>query len=377
MKELYIDNNATTPILKEVADEMNKVSSEFWGNPSSSHKRGKMAKSIVEESREQIASLLKVYPSEITFTSGGTESNNLAIQGLAYAHLEKRHIISSTIEHSSVYNTLKFLDDFAGKDVDFIKPDTNGILEPSFIKKAIKDDTLFISIMYANNEIGTIQPIKEIGIITQKKGILFHTDAVQALGKIPINIRENNIDLLSASGHKINGPMGSGFLYHRRGIDLIPLFHGGGQEFNLRSGTENVPGIAGLAKAMEIKFNKMENEQSYLTELTNFFIKLIYKEIPLVQMNGNKSNRIPNTVNLRFPTYSGTKIISYLSAENIFASPSSACSSTSDKPSRILTEIGLLPDEAYSSIRFSFSSDVTKDDVVFIVKKIKNVLSKI
>ncbi len=377
MKELYVDNNATTKIADEVLNVMNKVMRELWGNPSSNHNRGKQAKNIVEESREKIAELLNVYPDEIIFTSGGTESNNLALKGLCFANPNKNHIISSSIEHSSVFNTLKFLRDFTNRDVTFIKPDSNGIVSVKEIEKNIQSTTLFISVMYANNEIGTIEPIKEIGNLSKKYNVFFHTDAVQALGKTFIKIKENNIDLLSASGHKINGPMGTGFLFKRRGVDIVPLLHGGGQENKIRSGTENVPGIAGLAKAVELKLKQLKEEHIHLSKMTDLFIEKILKEIPNVKLNGSKELRLANTVNLRFSPYEGLKIISYLNDENIFASPSSACSSKSNKPSRILKEIGLFSDEAYSSVRFSFDAYIKEDDIVFLVESIKKVLQRL
>jgi len=369
---LYLDHNATTPLCDEAILEMEKINREFWANPSSSHKLGKKAKEMLENYRETIARLLKVRPDEIIFTSGGTESNNLALKGLiSLRPSEKDHIITTQIEHSAVYNPVQFLESKGFIKVTYIKPDKTGIIDPEDIERSITERTFLVSVIMANNEIGTIQDTKKIGKICERYGIIFHTDAVQALGKIEIDINRDNISLLSASAHKFNGPKGTGFLFKRRGILLDPLIDGGKQERGLRSGTEALALVAGMTVSLEKKLFNMKKDSDYLKELTEKFFKKLKENIPYVELNGNFEKRVPNTLNIRFPGISGPKIVSFLDEENIFVSPSSACHSSSSKPSRILKSLGLMADEAFSSVRFSFSPEITEKDIEKIISVLK------
>ncbi len=376
-RSIYLDNNATTRIYDEALEEVVRTSRDLYGNPSSAHSLGEKAKNILENCREKIASLLNTLPEEIIFTGCGSESNNLAIKGLADLQPSgKNHIITTLIEHSSVYNVCQYLET-KGFKVTYLKPDKDGIIPPSDFENALTDQTFLASIMYANNETGTLQETNKIGSICKKKGIIFHSDAVQAFGKIPLDLQADNIGLLATSGHKIHGPKGIGFLYKQKNISLTPLIHGGGQENNWRSGTENIPLIAGFAKACEIKFKKMEEENRKLLELTESFYRKTKAALPHAQNNGSLKKRIPNTINIRFPGTPGPKIISYLSDEGIFASPSSACSSHEEKPSRILLAMGLMTDEAFSSIRFSFDSTNNENDVDVTVSILKKIVDKL
>jgi cysteine desulfurase len=374
---IYLDNNATTRIYDEALEEVIRVSKDLYGNPSSAHKLGQRAKDVLEVSREKIANLLNVLPEEIIFTGGGSESNNLALKGLSDQYAgRKDHIISSIIEHSSVYHVCQYLEK-KGNSVTYLKPDSTGKILPENLESAITDRTFLVSIMYANNETGTLQDIRRIGEICKKKGLILHSDGVQAFGKVPIDLRQENIGLFSTSAHKIHGPKGVGFLYKRRDIVLTPLIHGGGQENNWRSGTENVPLIAGFAKACEIKFARMKDESRHLRELTTAFVREIKSHIPFSEVNGDFNNRIPNTVNVRFPGTAGPKIISYLNDQGIFASPSSACTAHSEKPSRILLAMGLMTDEAFSSIRFSFDATNTMEEVHRTVAALKTIVAQL
>lgn len=376
-KLVYLDNNATTRIFDEALDEIVRISRDLYGNASSGHSIGNRAKNILENSREKIASLLAVRPDEIIFTGCGSESNNLAIKGLADRQpAGKNHIISTLAEHSSVYHVCQYLAT-KGFKVTYLKPDKNGLISLSELENTITEQTFLISIMFANNETGTIQDARKIGTLCKKRGIIFHSDGVQAFGKVPIDLYGNNIGLFSTSGHKIHGPKGVAFLFKHRDIELTPLIHGGGQENGWRSGTENIPLIAGLAKAAELKYAKMEEETSILIGLTTMFRDKVKAAIPFAEVNGTFEHRIPNTVNMRFPGTAGPKIISYLSDAGIFASPSSACSSQSEKPSRILMAMGLMTDEAFSSIRFSFDATNTENDIEYTVAKLKEITDKL
>jgi cysteine desulfurase len=375
---LYLDNNATTRVCDEALEEIVRVSRDCYGNASSIHSMGKAAHEILENSREKIAALLKVRPGEIIFTSGGSEGNNFAIKGLADLQnlAQKDHIVTTLVEHSSVYQVCRHLET-RGFKVTYLKPDPRGRISLKDLRTAITDRTFLVSILYANNEIGTVQDIPSIGKLCADRGVVLHTDGVQAFGKVPVELYKDRIGLFSTAGHKIRGPKGVGFLFKQRDISLTPLIHGGGQEFDLRSGTENVPLIAGLAKACEIRFANLEKESACLKELTLHFHGSLKKLIPLMEVNGDLEHRIPNTINLRFPGVSGPKVIAYLSDEGIYASPSSACSANSTKPSRILTSLGLMADEAFSSVRFSFNAEITRDQVDRAVKVVKAIVDKL
>ena len=377
-EQIYLDNNATTRIYDEALDEVVRVSRDCYGNASSIHAKGKEAHDILELSREKIASLLKVRPEEIIFTSGGSEGNNLAIKGLADRQdlSRKNHIVTTVVEHSSVYQVCRYLET-KGYQVSFLKPDRQGHILMKDLESAVTDRTFLVTALYANNEIGTVQDVRSIGGLCEKRGIVFHSDGVQAFGKIPVELYADNIGLFSTSGHKIHGPKGVGFLFKRRDIAITPLIHGGGQESDLRSGTENIPLIAGLAKACEIKFSRLAAESAYLKDLTVYFHDSLKKLLPLMEVNGDPENRIPNTINLRFPGVSGPKIIACLSDEGIYASPSSACSANSTRPSRILTSLGLMADEAFSSVRFSFDASIDRGQVDRAVAVVKSIVDRL
>jgi cysteine desulfurase len=373
---IYLDNNATTRIYDEALHEIDRVSQWVFANPGSSHVAGDAAKAELDKARQTLAVLLGTFSHELIFTGCGSESNNLAIKGLAEMQYGKDHVISTLIEHSSVDNVLKYLET-KGYRITWLKPNQDGLIAPADVEKAITDKTFLISVIHANNEIGTVQDMRAIGTIARQHKIIFHADGVQAFGKIPVDLMGCNISLYSLSAHKIHGPKGCGLLYKRDGVELSPLIHGGGQENNLRSGTENVPLIAAFAKAAEIKTKKLAKDAEYLRQLTEYFWDKVKTAVPTAERNGSVVNRLTNTINIRFPGVSGPKIIAYLSDSGIYATPSSACSSRSDKPSRILTAIGLMADEAFSSIRFSFDVDNTVDQADFVAEKLAEINKKL
>ncbi len=368
MKKIYLDYAATTPVDPEVLEAMKPYFSQKFGNASSLHEWGREASKALEDSREKIAELIKVEPGEICFTSGGTESNNIAIKGVAFANKEKgKHIITSSIEHHAVLNVCKWLES-QGFEVTYLPVDKDGLVDPTDLEKAIRDDTILVSIMHANNEIGTIQDLRELSRITHEKGVYFHTDAVQSFGKIPINLEF--VDLMSVSGHKIYGPKGAGFLYVREGVKITPLFHGGGHERGLRSSTENIPGIVGLAKAAEISFEKMEEESKREEKLRDELIKKVL-EIPDSWLNGHAEKRLPNNANFGFDFIEGEALVMLLDEKGVAASTGSACSSHELKPSHVLTAVGLPPEKAHGSLRITIGRHTKQEDIEYTERAIK------
>ena len=378
IRKVYMDNNATTRTRKEVVDAMLPYFSDIYGNASSIHQFGRVARTAVDNSRQKVASLLGASsPEEIIFTSGGTEADNLAIKGVMAALYSKgRHIITSSIEHQAVLNTCKFLAK-EGCQVTFLGVDEYGVIKLDELKKAITDKTILISVMHANNEVGTIQPIEEIGKIAKERGIYFHTDAVQTVGKIPIDHKKMNIDLLSLSGHKLYGPKGIGALYIRKGTKITPQMIGGHHEMGKRAGTENVPGIVGLGIACELAGKEINSESKKLTELRNYFYTSIISKVEDVRLNGHPEKRLPNTLNVGFKYLEGESIILNLDMEGIGVSTGSACTSGSLEPSHVLTAMGVDPAETQGSIRFSLGKDNSKEDIDYVLAVLPPIIKRL
>ncbi|NQT46540.1 MAG: cysteine desulfurase NifS [Candidatus Omnitrophica bacterium] len=378
MKQVYLDHNATTPTDPEVVRAMAPYYTEIYGNASSVHMFGQKARRAVEAAREQVANFLGAKDSqEIVFTSGGTESDNLAIRGIAYALRSKgNHIITSSIEHHAVETTCKALEK-EGFKVTYIPVDKEGIVDLEALKGAITDKTILISIMWANNEMGTIEPIEEIAKVAKGKGVLFHTDAVQAVGKIPVNVEKVGIDLLSLSAHKFYGPNGIGALYIRKGTKIQKQMFGGHHEKNRRAGTENVPGIIGLAKACELAGQRMNDYGKDMTELRDRLWEGIRKNVPHVKMSGHPKERVPNTVNVSFEYLEGESIILNLDMEGVAVSTGSACTSGSLEPSHVLTAMGIDAQTAQGSIRFSLGKDNTKEDIDYVVSVLPDIIKRL
>jgi cysteine desulfurase len=351
---------------------------EQYGNPSSSHSSGNVAKSALEESREKITNLLHANKSrEIIFTSGGTESNNLAIKGVAYRNKGKgNHIITTTIEHISVINICKYLHK-QGFDVTYIPVDDKGLVDIEKIKSAINDKTILISVIYANGEIGTIQPISEIGKLAQKNDIVFHVDAVAAAGKVPINVNEENIDLMSISSNDIYGPKGVGALYIKIGTKMVPIIQGGGQEMGLRSGTENIPGIVGMGEAAELAQKDLKFESKRLTKMRDRLIKGVLDNIPFSFLNGHPAKRLPNNANLRFSYIEGESLILGLDMHGIQVSSGSACTSKTLQPSHVLTAIGLPHEEAHGSLVFTLGKQSQTEDMDYVLEILPDIVKRL
>ena len=373
--KIYMDNAATTPVANEVLKAMEPYFSKEFGNPNSLYDLGQKARDAVEESRKIVANMINAKPEEIIFTSGGTESDNLAIKGLALGNENKRHVITTKIEHHAVLETCKWLEK-NGYEITYLDVDGYGLVNPEDVEMAIRKDTLLVSVMHANNEIGTIEPIKEIGTICRKKGVYFHTDAVQTIGKIPIDVKEMNIDLLSASSHKIYGPKGVGFLYVRNGIKIEPLIHGGGQENKMRSGTENVAGIIGFGAAIKLAKKNMRTESKTETKLKDYLIKEVMK-IPKSYLNGYKTKRLPFNAHFWFSGVEGEAIVMLLDKYGIAASTGSACSSGSLEPSHVLTSIGLNEEQAHGSLRLTIGRQTTFKEIRYTVKALKKIVNKL
>jgi len=377
MRKVYFDNAATTRVKDEVIEEMQKYYSELYGNPSSIYNFGQLAKKAVENSRVKVARLLNSNPDEIYFTGGGSEADNWAIKGILSANEKKgNHIITTKIEHHAILHTCEYLEK-KGAEVTYLDVDENGLVDIKQLEESIKDNTVLISIMFANNEIGTVQPIKEIGEIAKKHDIYFHTDAVQAVGNEVIDVKDMNIDLLSLSAHKIHGPKGVGALYIKKGTRIHNLIHGGAQEKNKRAGTENVPGIAGLGKAADIAYNNFDQKREKLIKLRDRLIEKIDKEIPDCQLNGHREKRLPGNVNFSFKYIEGESLLLYLDMEGISASSGSACTSGSLDPSHVLMSIGLPHEIAHGSLRLSLSDYNTEEDVDYTVEKLINVVKRL
>ncbi len=377
MRKIYLDHNATTPTHPEVVKAMLPYYNEVYGNPSSIHQFGQEARKVVDEAREKVANFIGAKIEEIVFTSGGTEADNFAIKGIAYRNEKKgRHIITSSIEHHAVLNTCKYLEG-KGFKVTFLPVDKYGTVNPDDVKKAITGETILITILHANNETGTIEPIGEIGSIAKEKGIIFHTDAVQSVGKLGVNVDELNVDLLSLSGHKIYGPKGIGALYIRKGTKIEPLILGGHHERNRRAGTENVPGIVGLGKAIEIASQDMEEENKKEVNLRDKLWDGLNQKIDSIQLNGHPEKRLSNTLNVSFKFVEGESIILNLDLQGIAVSSGSACTSGSLEPSHVLSAMGVDPATSQGSVRFSLGKDNTEDDIGYVLEVLPEIVSRL
>jgi cysteine desulfurase len=372
---IYFDHNATTPILPEVNDVMKQAMEEFWGNPSSTHSKGRQAYAQLEKARERLAGVLGASSKEIFFTSGGTEADNLAILGIMEQYPGEELLVSA-IEHPAVYESAHALAT-KGYSVKDIPVDSDGIVRSDDLENLMGDKTRLISVMLANNETGTIQPVKEISEVVEKKGIMFHTDAVQAFGKVPVNVKETQADLLSISSHKIYGPKGCGALYVRQGTKLLPRTFGGSQERCMRTGTENLPAILGFVRAAEIACAKIDEESQRLTELSEFLFKQISNRIQNVMRNGHPEKRIPGTISLCFPGAETESVLASLDQEGICASGGSACASGSISASRTLLAIGRRKVDAVCSIRFSLGRENTAEQVIEVAEVLEKVIERI
>lgn len=376
-KIIYLDNAATTKTRPEVVEAMLPYFTEKFGNPSSVYGFASQNKEAVTVAREQIAKALNAPTQDIYFTAGGSEADNWALKAAMEAYKDKgNHLITTKIEHHAILHTCEYLEK-QGCEVTYLDVDENGVVDLEQLKKSIKPTTVLISVMYANNEIGTIQPIKEIGQIAKEHGVLFHTDAVQAFGQLPIDVAAENIDMLSASGHKLNGPKGIGFLYIKKGLKLRSLIHGGGQERKRRAGTENVPGIVGFGKAVELAVAGMEEKIKKETELRDYMIDRVLAEIPYVRLNGHRTLRLPNNANFSFQFIEGESLLIMLDMKGICASSGSACTSGSLDPSHVLLAIGLPHEIAHGSLRLTLSEETTKEEIDFTIDQLKAIVANL
>ncbi|MAG08753.1 cysteine desulfurase NifS [Candidatus Woesearchaeota archaeon] len=374
--KVYLDHGATTPVDKEVVKAMQPYFTEKYGNASSLHSFGREAKEAMEKARKSVAKLINAEPKEIIFTSGGTEADNIAIKEIMFTNRNKgNHIITSRIEHHAVENTCKFMEKMGFK-VTYLSVDKNGFISLDDLRKAITKETVLVSIMHANNEIGTIQPIEEIGKICKENDVYFHTDAVQTVGKVAVDVKKMNIDLLSSSAHKLYGPKGVGCLFVKEGTRIGSLIHGGNHEKGLRAGTENVSGIVGFGKACELAGKRMDKEVEHLTKLRDKLIKGVL-EIKDSWLNGDPSKRVPGNTNFSFRYIEGESLIMYLDEMGIAASTGSACSTKELKPSHVLTAIGLKPEEAHGSLRLTLGKDNTEEEVEHVLKALPEIVEKL
>lgn len=376
-KKIYLDNAATTKTRPEVVEAMLPYFTELYGNPSSVYEFASQNKKAVDDARGVIANALGAEKSDIYFTAGGTEANNWALKATVEAYANKgNHIITSKIEHHAILHTCEYLEK-KGYEVTYVDVDEAGIIKLDELEKAIRPTTVLISVMFANNEIGTIQPIKEIGAIAKKHNVLFHTDAVQAFGQLPIDVSDMNIDMLSSSGHKLHGPKGIGFLYIRKGVKIRSLIHGGAQERQRRAGTENVPAIVGYGKAVEIAIATMKERTEKEIALRNHLMKRVLAEVPFTRVNGDSKNRLPNNVNFSFQFIEGESLLIMLDMNHICASSGSACTSGSLDPSHVLLAIGLPHEIAHGSLRLTLSDETTMEEIDYTVEKIKEIVDKL
>ena len=374
-KLLYLDNAATTKTAPEVVDAMLPYFTEHYGNPSSVYSFSSDNKEMISKQREAIADTLGASANEIYFTAGGSESDNWALKATAEAYAGKgNHIITTKIEHHAILHTAQYLEK-RGFEVTYVDVDEDGKVKLDELKAAIRPTTILISVMFANNEIGTIQPIKEIGEIAKEHGILFHTDAVQAYGQLPINVDECHIDMLSASGHKFNGPKGIGFLYIRKGVKIRSFVHGGAQERKRRAGTENVPGIVGIGTAAKRAANTREERVAKEIEVRDYLIDRVLKEIPYCRLNGHRTDRLPNNANFSFQFVEGESLLIMLDMKGICASSGSACTSGSLDPSHVLLAIGLPHEIAHGSLRLTINEEITKEDIDYVVDNLKEIVA--
>lgn len=377
MKRVYLDNAATTKIDKEVAEVMQKAMLEDFGNPSSVYLEARNARKIVEKARMQVADLIKAKPEEIIFTSGGSEADNLAIHGVAEMLSAKgRHIITSQVEHHAVLHTCEYLQK-QGHEVTYLPVDKYGMVSPDDVKKAIRPDTILISIMYANNEVGTIMPIRQIGAIAKEHNIIMHTDAVQALGQVAIDVEKDNIDMLSLTAHKIHGPKGIGALYIKKGVIITPLIYGGSQERNLRAGTENVLGIVALGKACELAKANFSEHNEKMIFLRDKLIQGLMTKIPNCKLNGHNKERLSNNVNVSIDFVQGEAMLLRLDMAGIACSSGSACTSGSLEASHVLLAMGLKEDMAQGALRLSLSHETTKEEIDYVLEKLPEIVESL
>ena len=377
-KLIYLDNAATTKTDPEVVEAMIPYFSENYGNPSSIYELAGKSKTAMEEAREKIAGVLNARTNEIYFTAGGSEADNWAVVAAFDAYAQKgNHIITTKIEHHAILHTCEYLEKYRGARITYLDVDENGIVKLDELEKAITEETILISIMFANNEIGSIQPVREIGMIAREHQILFHTDAVQAFGQLPIDVDALNIDMLSSSAHKINGPKGIGFLYIRKGVKIRSFIHGGAQERKRRAGTENVPGIVGYGEAARLAEESREERTAREQELRDYMIERILKEVPYCRLNGDQKRRLPNNVNISFEFIEGESLLLMLDGYGICASSGSACTSGSLDPSHVLLAIGLPHEIAHGSLRLTLGKETTKEEIDYTVDKIKEVVSQL
>ena len=374
-KLIYMDNAATTPVKPEVLDAMLPYFTEKFGNPSSIYSISSENKKAITDAREVIAKTINTTPENIYFTAGGSESDNWALKATADAYASKgKHIITTKIEHHAILHTCEYLET-KGFEITYLDVDENGLVKLDELTAAIRPDTILISVMFANNEIGTIEPIAEIGKIAHEHGVLFHTDAVQAYTQVPIDVEAMNIDMMSTSGHKINGPKGIGFLYIRKGVKIKSFLHGGAQERHRRAGTENVTGIIGLAKAAEIATANMKERTAEEIKVRDHLIERIEKEIPYAKLNGDRVKRLPNNVNFSFQFVEGESMLILLDSKGICASSGSACTSGSLDPSHVLLAIGLPHEIAHGSLRLTISDQITMEDADYVVDNLKEIVN--
>lgn len=374
---IYLDNAATTRTAQEVVDAMLPYFTESYGNPSSIYELGQRSKEAITNAREEIARVIGAKTEEIYFTGGGSEADNWAIKAAYEAYKNKgNHIITTKIEHHAVLHTCQYLEK-QGARVTYLDVDENGLVDLEQLQKAISPETILITIMFANNEIGTIEPVKEIGMIAREHGILFHTDAVQAFGQVPIDVDEMNIDMLSSSAHKINGPKGIGCLYIRKGVKIRSFVHGGAQERKRRAGTENVPGIVGYGVAARMAAETMEERTKKEKELRDYFIRRVLEEVPYVRLNGDPVKRLPNNANFSFRFIEGESLLIMLDMKGIAGSSGSACTSGSLDPSHVLLAIGLPHEIAHGSLRLTLGADTTKEDLDYTLEQIKEIVQKL
>ncbi|OEF98221.1 cysteine desulfurase NifS [Desulfuribacillus alkaliarsenatis] len=379
MKKVYLDHGATTPMRAEVIDEMVKIYREEAGNPSSVHQFGRSARKVLEEARMKVAEIIGAEPKEIIFTGSGTESDNIAILGTARLKAKQgkgKHIITSSVEHHAVSDTCKMLMK-EGFDVTFLPVDADGLVSVESVKQALREDTILVTIMHANNEVGTVQPIAEIGSLLKGHPAVFHTDAVQTVGKLPVNVNELGVDLLSISAHKIYGPKGVGVLYIKKGQRVESLMYGGGQERKIRPSTENLAGIIGMAKAMELAKNELEAESTRLQVLRDRLIKELLETIPETKLNGHPTKRLPHNANISFEYIEGESLILSLDMKGIAVSSGSACTSGSLDPSHVLMAMGLTHQTAHGSLRMTLGKSTTDEDIDYVVAELKTVVQRL
>jgi cysteine desulfurase len=374
MRRVYLDHAAAAQPLPEVIEAMMPYLRDLYGNPMSLHDAGVEARRACEEAREKTAALVGAMPEEIIFTSCGTESNNMALKGAAWANASKgKHIVTTQIEHHSVLNTAKALEKM-GFEVAYVPVDKHGLVDPKEIEKAIRKDTVLVSVMLANNEIGTIEPIPEIAKITKEKGVLFHTDAVAAAGSIPVNVNEANVDLMGLAASQFYGPKGIGALYIRKGVKITPLLHGGFQERGLRAGTDNVPGIVGLGKAAELAARDLNNRKEWITPFRDKLIKGLITGIKNVYLNGHPTNRLPGNVNVSVEFIEGESMLLFLNNAGVMAASGSSCTSQALKVSHVLTAMGIEPALAQGSLLFSLGIDNTEEDIDYVLEKMPSIV---